>query len=78
MQSPELGLQSFDKQTLSLLYGVFDHAVAELKAELTDVNRHRIHTAIAKEIILLAAAGQVDPNQLKHYATSCGRSAIFR
>ena len=35
----------------SIFYAVFDAAVAALDAEITDVNRHRIHTAIAKAII---------------------------
>ena len=73
-----LGLHLFDPQTLSILYAVFDHAVAELNAEITDVNRHRIHTAIAKAIIDLAKSGQLDPTQLKRYALAQGRNAIVR
>jgi hypothetical protein len=77
MPRAELGLQSFDPQTLSILYTVFDHVVAELDADINNVNRHRIHTAVAKGIILLAGAGQLDPIQLKLYAIAQGRSAIF-
>lgn len=76
MSRDELGLHSFDPQTLSLLYAVFDHAVAELDGEITNRNRHRIHTAIAKAVILLATAGQLDPTQLKLYAMSRGRRAL--
>ncbi len=57
---------------------MFDHVSAELDAETNDVNRYRVHTAVAKAIILLAGAGQLDPIQLKLYATPQGRSAIFR
>jgi hypothetical protein len=73
-----LGLHSFDPQTLSVLYAVFDHTVAELDADITDVNRHRIHTAIAMAIIDLAKSGQLDPAQLKRYAIAQGRRAIVR
>ena len=73
-----LGLQSFDPKTLAILYAVFDDAVAELDADITDVNRHRIHTAVAKAIIDLAKSGQLDHTQLKRYALAQGRSAIVR
>jgi hypothetical protein len=73
-----LGLHSFDPLTLSILYAVFDDVVASLDAEITDANRHRIHTAIAKAIIDLAKSGQLDPTQLKRYAMAQGRSAIVR
>ena len=73
-----LGLHSFDPKTLSILYAVFDDAVAALDAEITDANRHRIHTAIAKAIIDLGKTGQLDPVQLKRYAIAQGRSAIVR
>ena len=72
-----LGLHSFDPKTLSI-YAVFDDAVAALDAEITDVNRHRIHTAIAKAIIDLGKTGQLDPAQLKRYAMAQGRSAMVR
>ena len=73
-----LGLHSFDPKTLSILYAVFDDAVAELDADITDVNRHRIHTAVAKAIVDLAKSGQLDANQLKRYAVAQGRSALVR
>jgi hypothetical protein len=73
-----LGLHSFDPQTLSLLYAVFDYTVAELDNRITDSNRQRVHEAIAKAIIDLATAGQLDPTQLKRYALAQGRSEIVR
>ena len=73
-----LGLQSFDPKTLAILYAVFDDVVAALDAEITDANRHRIHTAIAKAIIDLGKTGQLDPAQLKRYAMAQARSAIVR
>jgi hypothetical protein len=73
-----LGLHSFDPPTLSILYAVFDDTVAALDTEITDANRHRIHTAIAKAIIDLGKTGQLDAAQLKRYAMAQGRSAIVR
>ena len=78
MPRAELGLHSFDPQTLSILYAVFDHAIAELDAGINAVNRYRVHTAVAKAIILLAGSGQLDPIQLKLYATCRGRMFIGR
>jgi hypothetical protein len=73
-----LGLHSFDPQTLSILYAAFDDVVAALDADITDANRHRVHTAIAKAIIDLGKTGQLDPAQLKRYAMAQARSAIVR
>ena len=73
-----LGLQSFDPQALSVLYAVFDDIVAEMDGELTVGNRHRVHEAIAKSLIDLGKAGQLDPRQLKRYALAQGRSEIVR
>jgi hypothetical protein len=70
-------MQSFDPETLRVLYAAFDRAWKLVEAETEVGNRNAVRDTIASALIGLAQFGETDIERLAAYAVARSRHGLM-